>query len=243
MMTVSVLLVLELSLYTCCFVCGIVAAASLTIVQGNFGGLCMLYGRVSYNATGSVVGVQASTSASLCYFVSAISIMVAVVCFSLSVYWVYAFCMEGEMRRERLWLNVMVFVSGIFLFFLLITGCMLKIGRDSLCASILRTVTDVKRCSPFPPLVRNQTGCDEVQSKNWVSPLQGTRIYTNLHKSETAVWVNFFFWIIIGALVIVQKRQSSGAKSVPTPAGSLFGEPGATAAETEPFFNRPPRPQ
>uniref|UniRef100_A0A3B5L7N6 Transmembrane protein 179Ba n=1 Tax=Xiphophorus couchianus TaxID=32473 RepID=A0A3B5L7N6_9TELE len=209
MMTVSVLLVLELSLYTCCFVCGIVAAASLTIVQGNFGGLCMLYGRVSYNATGSVVGVQASTSASLCYFVSAISIMVAVVCFSLSVYWVYAFCMEGEMRRERLWLNVMVFVSGIFLFFLLITGCMLKIGRDSLCASILRTVFFLF------------SSCDEVQSKNWVSPLQGTRIYTNLHKSETAVWVNFFFWIIIGALVIVQKRQSSG---------------------TEPFFNRPPRP-
>ncbi|XP_032438041.1 transmembrane protein 179B [Xiphophorus hellerii] len=229
MMAVSVLLVLELSLYTCSFVCGIVAAASLTIVQGNFGGLCMLYGRVSYNATGNVVGVQASTSASLCYFVSAISIMVAVVCFSLSVYWVYAFCMEGEMRRERLWLNVMVFVSGIFLFFLLITGCMLKIGRDSLCDSI-HSVTGVK-------------SCDEVQSKTWVSPLQGTRIYTNLHKSETAVWVNFFFWIIIGALVIVQKRQSSGAKLGPTPAGSLFGEPGSTAAETEPFFNRPPRPQ
>ncbi|XP_008434124.1 transmembrane protein 179B [Poecilia reticulata] len=230
MMAVSVLLVLELSLYACCFVCGIVAAASLTIVQGNFGGLCMLYGRVSYNATGNVIGVQASTSASLCYFVSAISIMVAVVCFSLSVYWVYAFCMEGEMRRERVWLNVMVFVSGIFLFFLLITGCMLKIGRDSLCDSILQTVTGVK-------------SCDEVQSKTWVSPIQGTKIYTNLHKSETAVWVNFFFWLIIGVLVIVQKRQSSGAKLVPTPAGSLFGEPGASATETEPFFNRPPRPQ
>ncbi|KAM4713840.1 transmembrane protein 179B isoform 1-T3 [Anableps anableps] len=229
-MAVSVLLLLELGLYACCFVCGIVAAASLTIVQGNFGGLCMLYGRVSYNATGNLIGVLASTSPSLCYFVSAISIVVAVVCFSLSLYLVYAFCMDGEMRRERVWTNLMIFVSGIFLFFLLVTGCMLKIGRDSLCDSILHAVPNVTRC-------------DEVQSKKWVSPLQGERIYTNLHKSETAVWVNFFFWLIIGALVMVQGRQSSGAKFIPTPRGALFGEPVATAAETEPFFNRPPGPQ
>ncbi|XP_015229305.1 transmembrane protein 179B [Cyprinodon tularosa] len=228
MMAVSVLLLLELCLYASCFVCGIVAAASLTIVQGNFGGLCMLYGHVSYNATAKLVGVQTSTSASLCYFVSAISIMVAVVCFSLSLYGVYMFCMEGEMRRERVWMNLMIVVSGIFLFFLLITGCMLKIGRDTLCDSITKTVPNITRC-------------EEVQSRKWVGPLQGDRIYTNLHKSETAVWVNFFFWLIIVALVIVQRRQTSGAKLIPTPAGALFGESGATAGETEPFFNRPPQ--
>ncbi|MED6276784.1 hypothetical protein CHARACLAT_006465 [Characodon lateralis] len=229
-MAVSVLLLLELGLYASCFVCGIVAAASLTIVQGNFGGLCMLYGRVSYNQSANLIGVQTSTSASLCYFVSAISVMVAVVCFSLSLYWVYAVYMEGEMRRERVWMNLMIVVSGIFLFFLLITGCMLKIGRDSLCDSIAQTVPNITRC-------------DTVQSRKWVSPIQGDRVYTNLHKSETAVWVNFFFWLIIGVLVIVQRRQSSGAKPILTPAGALFGEPGATAAETEPFFNCPPRPQ
>lgn len=59
----------------------------------------MLYGAVSYNATSKLIGVQSSTSSSLCYFVSAISIMVAVVCFSLSVYWVYTFCSEGELKR------------------------------------------------------------------------------------------------------------------------------------------------
>lgn len=72
---------------------------SLFFTQGNFGGHCMLYGAVSYNATSKLIGVQSSTSSSLCYFVSAISIMVAVVCFSLSVYWVYTFCSEGELKR------------------------------------------------------------------------------------------------------------------------------------------------
>ncbi|XP_072232979.1 transmembrane protein 179B [Leuresthes tenuis] len=234
MMALTGLLLLELGLYASCFVCGIVTAASITIVQGHFGGLCMLYGRVSYNATANLIGVQSSSSASLCYFVSAISIMVAVVCFSLSLYWAYTLCIEGDMRRERVWMNLIVVVCGVFLFFLLITGCMLKIGRDSLCDSVVHTV-------------HNITSCDEAQTRKWASPLNGERFYNSLHKAETAVWVNFFFWLIIGALVIVQRRQSSGSKVIAGgfggPAGGLFGDPGVTAAETEPFFNRPARPQ
>lgn len=65
--------------------------------QGNFGGRCILYGHVNLNA--SVIGVQSDSSPSLCYFVSAISVMVAVVCFSLSLYWLYAFCIDGDITR------------------------------------------------------------------------------------------------------------------------------------------------
>lgn len=65
--------------------------------QGNFGGRCMLYGQVNYTA--NLIGIHVSSSSSLCYFVSAISVMVAVVCFSLCLYWLYSFCMEGEVTR------------------------------------------------------------------------------------------------------------------------------------------------
>ncbi|XP_061769712.1 transmembrane protein 179B isoform X1 [Nerophis ophidion] len=234
MMALTGLLLLELALCASCFVCGIITAASVTIVQGNFGGLCMLYGLVSYNTTASAIGVQASTSASLCYFVSAISVMVAVVCFSLSLYWLYSFCIDGDIRRERIWMNVTMVLCGIFLFFLLITGCMLKIGRDKLCDSVTHAVPNI-------------TSCEEAQTRNWVSPVRGERFFSSLQKAETAVWVNFFFWLIIGVLVLVQRRQSSGAKTIAGglggPAGGLFGDPGVTAAETEPFFNRPARLQ
>ncbi|KAM7377453.1 hypothetical protein PAMA_013980 [Pampus argenteus] len=237
MMALTGLLLLELALYASCFVCGIITAASVTIVQGNFGGRCMLYGLVSYNATANAIGVQSSSSSSLCYFVSAISVMVAVVCFSLSMYWVYTFCLDGDIRRERMWMNLIMAVCGVFLFFLLITGCMLKIGRDSLCTSVTQTVPNITRC-------------DEAQARTWVSPLKGERFYNSLYKAETAAWVNFFFWIIIGVLVFLQRRQSSGLKVIAGghggyggPAGGLFGDPGVTAAETEPFFNRPARPQ
>lgn len=232
-MALTGLLLLELGLYASCFVCGIVTAASITIVQGNFGGLCMLYGLVSYNASADLIGIQSSSSSSLCYFVSAISIMVAVVCFSLSLYWAYSFCIDGDIRRERVWMNLIVAVCGVFLFFLLISGCMLKIGRDSLCNSVTQTVPNITRC-------------EDAQSRKWASPLKGGRFYNSLHKAETAVWVNFFFWLIIGALVIIQRRQGSGAKLIGGyggPAGGLFADPGVTAAETEPFFNRPARPQ
>ncbi|CAN9509505.1 unnamed protein product [Ophioblennius macclurei] len=226
-MALTWLLLLELSLYACCFVCGIVTAASLTIVQGNFGGLCMLYGLVSYNESASAIDIKTSSSSSLCYFVSSISILVAVVCFSLSLYWAYSFCIDGDIRRERMWMNLIVIVCGVFLFFLLITGCMLKIGRDQLCSSVVEAVPNI-------------TSCEDAQTKKWASPLKGGRFYNSLQKAETAAWVNFFFWIIIGALVIFQRRQSSGAKVIAggygNPAGGLFGDPGVTAAETEPFF-------
>ncbi|XP_061525098.1 transmembrane protein 179B isoform X1 [Phycodurus eques] len=146
-MALTWLLVLELVLYASCFVCGIVTAASLTIVQGNFDGRCPLYGVVSYNSTANVLGVQASSSASLCYFVSAVSVTVAVVCFSLSLYWLHAICIDGVVRRERVWMNGAVIVCGVVLFFLLISGCMLKIGRDALCDSVTRGVPNVTRCS------------------------------------------------------------------------------------------------
>ncbi|XP_008303904.1 transmembrane protein 179B [Stegastes partitus] len=234
MMALTGLLLLELGLYASCFVCGIVTAASITIVQGNFGGQCMLYGLVSYNATASAIGVQSSSSSSLCYFVSAVSILVAVVCFSLSLYWAYSFCIDGDIRRERMWMNLIVAVCGVFLFFLLISGCMLKIGRDSLCNSVMQTVPNI-------------TSCEDAQTRKWVSPIKGGRFYNSLQKAETAAWVNFFFWLTIGALVIVQRRQGSGAKLIAGgyggPAGGLFADPGVTAAETEPFFNRPARPQ
>ncbi|XP_037116369.1 transmembrane protein 179B [Syngnathus acus] len=234
MMELTGLLLLELVLYASCFVCGIVTAASLTIVQGNFGGLCMLYGAVSYNATESVLGVQDTSSASLCYFVSAISVMVAVLCFSLSLYWLYAVCIDGDARREVVWMNVTVGMSGIFLFFLLISGCVLKIGRDTLCNSVTRSVP-------------NMTSCEEAQTKKWVSPIKGDNFFTGLQKAETAVWVNFFLWLLIGTLIFIQRRQSLGPKVITGglggPTGGLFGDPGVTAAETEPFFNNPARPQ
>ncbi|XP_026155214.1 transmembrane protein 179B [Mastacembelus armatus] len=228
------LLLLELCLYIGSFICGIITAASVTIVQGNFGGLCMLYGLVRYNATGNLIAVQSSSSPSLCYFVSAISVMVAVVCFSQSLYWVYAFCIDGDIKRERVWMNLIVAVCGVFLFFLLITGCMLKIGRDSLCSSVMQTVPNITRC-------------DDAETRKWASPLKGGWFYNSLHKAETSVWVNLFFWLIIGALVIVQRRQSSGSTLFTggqgRTAGGLFDDPGVTSEETEPFFNRPPRPQ
>lgn len=231
-MAISGVLLLELALYAGCFCCGIVTAASVTIVQGNFGGRCMLYGQVNYTA--NLIGIQVASSSSLCYFVSAISVMVAVVCFSLSLYWLYSFCMEGELTRERVWINGIMVVCGAFLFFLLVSGCILKIGRDSLCNSLIQ-------------IVPNITSCDQAQNKQWAAPLRGGRFYNSLHKAETAAWVNFFFWLFIGALLIFQRRQSSRSKmiagGVSGPVGSLFGDPGVTAAETEPFFNRPARPE
>uniref|UniRef100_A0A3Q3X1A9 Transmembrane protein 179B n=1 Tax=Mola mola TaxID=94237 RepID=A0A3Q3X1A9_MOLML len=225
MALMGLLLMLELALYAGCFCCGIVTAVSVTIVQGNFGGRCMLYGHVNYSE--SLIGVQSATPPSLCHFVSAISVLVAVMCFLLSLYWLYTFCIDREVTRAPVWMNVIVVMSCAFLFFLLISGCVLKVGRDALCSSVINNVP-------------NMTSCESAQTREWASPLKGGRFYNNLQKAETAVWVNFFFWLIIGALVILQRCQIYGSKPlVGGPVGKLFADPSVTAAETEPFFNPP----
>ncbi|XP_029610474.1 transmembrane protein 179B isoform X2 [Salmo trutta] len=184
-MVIPWLLLLEMGLYASSFVCGIVTASSLTIVQGSFGGLCMLYGTVTHNSSSDSILVQTSSSPSLCYFVSAISV-------------------------ERLWLNMTLVVCGVFLFFLLVTGCVLKVGRDFLCDSVLHAVPNVTRC-------------EQAQSRTWISSYTGTQFYTGLYNAGTAVWVNFFFWILIGILVVIQRGQGSDSRMMtPSETDRLF---------------------
>ncbi|XP_051990405.1 transmembrane protein 179B [Xyrauchen texanus] len=207
-------LLLELLLYGICFICGIVTAASVTISQGSFAGKCMLYGSVRVNSS---ISVLSSTSPSLCYFVSAISVCVAVFCFSLTLYWIYTSRVDGEVKREKLCMNITLGMCGVFLFFLLVTGCILKIGRDRLCDSVLIQITNITRC-------------EEAQNNFWMSPINGNQFYSNLHNAETAVWVNLFLWMIIAVLVLVQRKLGSENRT--------GGEdPSAAPSETEPFFN------
>lgn len=211
------LMMVELGLYASCFVCGIVTAASLTITQGHLSGLCMLYGTVNYNATAGSVSPGSWSPPSLCHFVSSISILVAVVCFSLSLYWLYTSCLEGEVKRERLGMNLTLGMCCVFLFFLLVTGCVLKIGRDTLCDSITHTVPNITRC-------------DEAQSRTWSSPNNGAQFYSSLHKAETAVWVNLFSWVIISVLVVIQRKQGSKF--------TMVGEgPEGSPSETAPILH------
>ncbi|KAF5905419.1 transmembrane protein, partial [Clarias magur] len=163
------LLLLELALNACCFICGIITAASVTLSQGDFSGKCLLYGSVRLN--GSEIDLSWSSASSLCYFVSAISVCIAVFCFSTSLYWVYTLFVDGEVRRERIWMTLSLGVCGVFLFFLLVTGCILNLGRNKLCESVTSTVPNVTRC-------------DQAQSKKWKSPFIGSSFYSKLQNAE-----------------------------------------------------------
>ncbi|XP_035290344.1 transmembrane protein 179B [Anguilla anguilla] len=217
------LFVLELVMYAGCFVCGIIAAALLTITQGHFSGQCLLYGSVHYNTSTQSLDPDTFSSPSLCYFIAAISISVAVCCFSFILYWAYSKCMGDRLQRETLWLNVTLGVCGVFLFFLLVSGCILRVGRDRLCLSVLQSM----------PLLDS---CEQAENETWAYPYSGSQFYTGLHNTEKSVWVNFFFWVVIVAVVTVQRRWGSEFRVVGEDADW-------SSSETEPFFHRPSRPQ
>ncbi|XP_030194122.1 transmembrane protein 179B [Gadus morhua] len=231
-MTLSCLMAAELALYASCFVCGIVTAASLAITQGNLGGLCMLYGTVDFNNLTQTITATVSSPASLCYFVSAISVIVAVTCFTLSLYWLYSCCIDGSMQRTRVWTTLTLGLCGVFLFFLLISGCILKIGRDSLCSSIVKAVDKI-------------TSCEQAQGATWATAFDGHQFYIRLHNAETAVWVNFFLWIIAGGLLVFQiclDRSPTAVEGFGGGAGSGFGggAGGGSAGENKPLFSHEP---
>ncbi|XP_039625041.1 transmembrane protein 179B [Polypterus senegalus] len=212
--------VAELLLYTVTFVCGIITASSVTITQGHFNGRCMLYGSVKFNSTSEEFTVESSQNVSLCYFVSAISIFIAIYCFSIVLYWIYSSCMD-EVKRGKRWLMISLVIGAAALFFLLISGCVLNVGLKTLCDSVLKD-----------PKLKS---CQEAEAKKWSNPYQGSQFYTSLHNAEVAAWVNFFLWVTTMVLLVIQKKK--GSEFTPLSAS----DPEWSTSETDPIFHRSTR--
>ncbi|XP_074714007.1 transmembrane protein 179B-like [Strix uralensis] len=190
-MAVSVLQLVELGLHGAAFLCGIVCASSLTVAQGEFGGWCLLYGAVSWNGTALVP--KSFSHVSLCYFVSAVSVVVALCCFSALLYGIYG-CCSDEAPWDRAWLSVALGVAIIILFFLLVSACILRVGMDALCASLVQT--------------KALASCQEAEHKPWGS-YSPTRFYRNLYSAQAAAWVNVFLWCLLTARLLLLRRRDA----------------------------------
>nr|XP_025037973.1 transmembrane protein 179B isoform X2 [Pelodiscus sinensis] len=166
-MAVSALQLAELALHGAAFLCGVISASALTVTQGEFGGRCILYGSVAKN--GTVLTLSHFNNISLCYFVAAISILIALYCFSVLLYGIYSCCMD-EGQWARTWLTVNLAISAVILFFLLVSACILRVGMDTLCSSILQT--------------RAVKSCQEAQHVTWSPQYNAARFYDNLYSAE-----------------------------------------------------------
>ncbi|CAI5797835.1 Uncharacterized protein PODLI_1B030363 [Podarcis lilfordi] len=202
MAQLSGLLLVELALNAAAFLCGVICSSALTVTQGEFGGQCILYGSVRYNGT---LSLSTSSHVSLCYFVSAVSLLAAISSFVALLRSVYISCFgDSERRSGDVWVKAFLVISAVVLFFLLISACILRVGMDALCGSI--------HTSAAAP------SCQEAQHRPWVQPYRAARFYDNLYTAEAAAWVNFFFWCLTALLLYLesvgkfpfQPPQSSG---------------------------------
>ncbi|XP_068779682.1 transmembrane protein 179B [Struthio camelus] len=217
-MAVSALQLAELALNGAAFLCGIVSAAALTVTQGAFGGRCVLYGAASWN--GTALTLKSFSHVSLCYFVSAVSVLVALYCFSALLYGIYSCCV-GESHWDRTWLSIALAVAAVILFFLLVSACVLRVGMDTLCASVTQAA--------------GLASCRAAQGKPWPS-YDATRFYSNLYSAQASAWVNVFLWCLLLALLVAQRRRAA-------PFALLQRSDPEWSAETEAIFGgRPARP-
>ncbi|XP_033927691.1 transmembrane protein 179B [Melopsittacus undulatus] len=188
-MAASTLQLVELVLHGAAFLCGIASAAALTVAQGEFGGQCILYGSVSWNGTTLVP--KAFSHLSLCYFISGVSIVVALYCFASLLYGIFG-CCTGETHWDRSWLRITLVVTIIILFFLLISACILRVGMDVLCASIMET--------------KGVSSCWDAQHSPWAlySPIH---FYSNLSSAQSSAWVTVFLWCLLTARRLLQRHR------------------------------------
>uniref|UniRef100_A0A673T363 Transmembrane protein 179B n=1 Tax=Suricata suricatta TaxID=37032 RepID=A0A673T363_SURSU len=124
----------ELLLFTAAFLCGAVAAATLTRTQGSFHGHCPLYGVTALN--GSSLALSQPSAPSLCYFVAGVSGLLALYCLLLLLFWVYSSCIEDS-HRGPAGLRIALAISAIATFLVLVSACILRFGTHSLCKSIV----------------------------------------------------------------------------------------------------------
>ncbi|KAM4846867.1 transmembrane protein 179B isoform 3-T3 [Thomomys bottae] len=78
----------ELVLLAACSLCGAVAAGSMARIQGFFSGSCPLYGGVAV-MNGSSLALSCPSAPSLCYFVTGISVFLALYCLLHLIFWTY----------------------------------------------------------------------------------------------------------------------------------------------------------
>ncbi|XP_071588776.1 transmembrane protein 179B [Heliangelus exortis] len=187
----------ELGLHGAAFICGIVCASALTVAQGDFGGLCLLYGTVSWNGTALVP--RAFSHISLCHFVTIVTILVALYSFSSFLYGIYTCCAEDS-PWDRVWLRVALVAALIILFFLFICACILRVGMDAFCASILQS--------------KSFSSCQEAELAPWVS-YSPTHFYHNLYSAQASAWVNVFLWCLLTARMLLLRRSEDPFQLLP----------------------------
>ncbi|XP_032735167.1 transmembrane protein 179B isoform X2 [Lontra canadensis] len=158
---------LELLLFTAAFLCGAVAAATLTRTQGSFSGRCPLYGVATLN--GSSLALGQPSAPSLCYFVAGVSGLLALYCLLLLLFWVYSSCIEDS-HRGPIGLCIALVISAIAIFLVLVAACILRFGTRSLCKSIVSLNITIS--------------CSEAQKIPWTPPGTALQFYSNLHNAE-----------------------------------------------------------
>ncbi|XP_044305269.1 transmembrane protein 179B [Varanus komodoensis] len=183
-----------LGLSAAAFLCGIICASALTVTQGEFGSQCILYGSVRYNGTLSLSRVSHS---SLCYFVSATSVLASILSFAVLFQGIYHGCF-GDGQSEHTWFKGSVAIAAAVLFFLLVSGCILRVGMDTLCAAIVQSSA--------------AASCQEAQRRPWVHPYRAEKFYDNLYTAEAAAWVNFFFWCLMVVLLVLERFIKSSSQ-------------------------------
>ncbi|KAF0882557.1 transmembrane protein 179B [Crocuta crocuta] len=183
---------LELLLFTAAFLCGAVAAATLTRTQGSFHGHCPLYGVAALN--GSSLALSQPSAPSLCYFVAGVSGLLALYCLLLLLFWVYSSCIEDS-HRGPTGLRIALAISAIATFLILVSACILRFGTRSLCTSIVSLNITIS--------------CSKAQKVPWTPPGTALKFYSNLHDAETSSWVNLGLWCAVLMLQVVQWKSEA----------------------------------
>ncbi|XP_040321914.1 transmembrane protein 179B isoform X1 [Herpailurus yagouaroundi] len=182
----------ELLLFTAAFLCGAVAAATLTRTQGSFSSHCPLYGVAALN--GSSLALSQPSAPSLCYFVAGVSGLLALYCLLLLLFWVYGSCIEDS-HRGPTGLRIALAISAIATFLVLVSACILRFGTRSLCKSIVSLNITIS--------------CSEAQKIPWTPPGTTLKFYSNLYDAETSSWVNLVLWCVVLMLQVVQWKSEA----------------------------------
>nr|BAB25340.1 unnamed protein product [Mus musculus] len=177
----------ELLLFTAAFLCGALAAATLTRTQGSFGGNCPLYGVAALN--GSSLALLGPSAPSLCYFVAGASGILALYCLLLLFFWVYSSCIEDS-HRGSIGLRIALAISATAIFLILVSACILRFGTNSFCNSIISLNLTIN--------------CSEAQKTSWTPSGTAVQFYSNLHTAETSSWVNLILWCLALLLQAMQ---------------------------------------
>jgi len=189
-------------IYIVCLITEIVSSVPLGLLQSDFGGNCILNGKVSFNYTFAYFSVEKFSSNTICHFCTYLTVPTVLFCLIYAAYTIYALYKSME-NAKQMWVLPALLITVLLFILKLASASIVSIGKKNICKSIKESSKlECNKVSKIPFMYGTKSA-------------DSSHLFSYLTTSESASWFCILWWVIIVILTGLHYRRNIKSRSQP----------------------------